>query len=77
MSMKLNQSLLALALAALALNAQAHRPWLLPSSTLVEAKDPWVTVDAAISENLFEIDHLPLKLDALEITGPDGAKLSG
>jgi uncharacterized GH25 family protein len=76
MSMKLNQSLLALALAALAFNAQAHRPWMLPSSTLVEAKDPWVTVDAAISENLFDIDHLPLKLDALVITGPDGARVA-
>lgn len=72
---KLRYPLLTLALGALALNAHAHRPWLLPSGTLIDGKDPWVTVDAAISENLFEIDHLPLKLDALEITGPDGARV--
>lgn len=69
----LNQPLLALALATLSLGAQAHRPWMVPSSTLVEAKDAWVTVDAAISEGLFDIDHQPLKLDDLRITGPDGA----
>jgi uncharacterized GH25 family protein len=71
--MKLTQPLIALALAGLALQAHAHRPWLLPSSTFVEAKEPWVTVDAAVSEGLFEIDHMPVTLDALVITGPDGA----
>ena len=75
MLMKLNKPLVALALAALACHAQAHRPWLLPSSTLVDAKDAWVTVDAAISENLFDIDHEPLKLDTLAITGPDGSRV--
>jgi uncharacterized GH25 family protein len=61
------------------LNAHAHKPWLLPSSSQVEAgRDgtAWVTVDAAISEGLFDIDHQPLKLDGLEVTGPDGAKLT-
>ena len=77
---KLNKSLpamtLALALAGVSLNAHAHKPWLLPSSTLVEGKEAWLTVDAAISEGLFDIDHQPLKLDGLLITGPDGAKLT-
>ncbi|MET3131689.1 putative GH25 family protein [Oxalobacteraceae bacterium GrIS 1.11] len=70
------RSLLALALCVPALQAQAHRPWMVPSSSMVEAKDAWVTVDAAISEGLFDIDHQPLKLDALEITGPDGARVA-
>ena len=73
---KLNKPVVALALAGLTLNAQAHRPWLLPSSTLIDAKDAWVTVDAAISENLFDIDHEPLKLDALAILGPDGSRVT-
>ncbi|MBJ7308598.1 DUF4198 domain-containing protein [Rugamonas sp. CCM 8940] len=73
---KLNKPLLALALAGLALNAQAHRPWLLPSSTLVDTKEAWVTVDAAISEGLFDIDHQPLKLDGIVATGPDGARVN-
>ncbi|WP_028104900.1 DUF4198 domain-containing protein [Pseudoduganella violaceinigra] len=73
--MKLSKTLIALALAGAAFSAQAHKPWLLPSSSLVDAKEPWVTVDAAISEGLFDIDHQPLKLDGITITGPDGAKV--
>jgi len=67
--------LLALTLAGFALNAYAHKPWLLPSTTLVESKDAWVTVDAAISEDLFTVDHQPLRLDSLVVTGPDGARV--
>jgi len=74
--MKLYKSFIALALAGLSLSAQAHKPWLLPSSTIVEGKEAWVTVDAAISEGLFDIDHQPLKLDGIVITGPDGGKLN-
>lgn len=80
--MKLQKSLIALALAGISLvslNAHAHKPWLLPSSSQVEAGrdgNAWVTVDAAISEGLFDIDHQPLKLDGIEITGPDGARLT-
>ncbi|MES2350794.1 MAG: DUF4198 domain-containing protein [Pseudomonadota bacterium] len=73
--LKLNTTLIALALAGLSLSAQAHKPWLLPSSTNVEGKEAWVTVDAAISEGLFDIDHQPLKLDGIVVTGPDGGKL--
>lgn len=79
MQITLNQTVLALVCAGLsgmATQAQAHRPWLLPSSSMVDSKDPWVTVDAAISEGLFDIDFLPLKLDGLEITGPDGARVT-
>jgi uncharacterized GH25 family protein len=76
--MKLNKSLTALALAGLSFvsfSAHAHKPWLLPSSSQVEGKEAWVTVDAAISEGLFDIDHQPLKLDGIVVTGPDGGKL--
>jgi uncharacterized GH25 family protein len=75
----LNKTLIALALtglSAVSLSAHAHKPWLLPSSSQVEGKEAWVTVDAAISEGLFDIDHQPLKLDGLVITGPDGGKLT-
>jgi uncharacterized GH25 family protein len=65
-------TLVALALAAFALPAAAHRPWLLPSSTLAEGRDPTVIIDGAISENYFEFDHMPLKMDSIVITGPDG-----
>jgi uncharacterized GH25 family protein len=71
--MKFSKTLIAVALAGAAVSAHAHKPWLLPSSTYVEAKEPWITVDAAVSEGLFEIDHLPVKLDGIAVTGPDGA----
>ncbi|GGX85623.1 DUF4198 domain-containing protein [Massilia dura] len=74
--MKIQKTLIALALAGAAFGAQAHKPWMLPSSTFVENdREAWVTVDAAISEGLFDIDHVPLKLDGLTIIGPDGATL--
>ena len=69
----MNKHLLALALlAGLSGTALAERPWLLPSGTVFEGKEAWVTIDGAISENLFDYDHSALKLDTLVITGPDG-----
>lgn len=55
--------------------AQAHHPWLLPSHTLVDAKDGMVAFDAAATEDLFEFDSRGLPLDGLTITAPDGAKV--
>lgn len=63
--------LMAIALA-LPLGAQAHKMWLVPSATNVAGADPWVTVDAAISNDLFHPDHHPAPLDRLVITAPDG-----
>lgn len=54
------------------LAAQAHKMWLLPSATNVAGVDPWVTVDAAISNDLFHPDHHPASLEQLVITTPDG-----
>ncbi len=62
--------------ALLALSAQAHRPWLLPSATLVDGPAPLVSIDAAISEDLFEFDSFPLALDALRVTAPDGSAVA-
>ena len=74
--MNIQKTVIALALAGAAFSAHAHKPWILPSSTFVENdREAWVTVDAAVSEGLFDIDHVPLKLDGLTITGPDGAAL--
>ncbi|WP_229505307.1 DUF4198 domain-containing protein [Massilia mucilaginosa] len=68
----MKKTLLALTLAAVSLSASAHRGWLYPQATMVEAKEPWVTIDGAISEGLFEIEHVALKLDAATVTDPDG-----
>ena len=62
--------------ALLAPSAHAHRPWLLPSATLVDGATPVVSVDAAISEDLFEFDSFPLALDTLCVTAPDGSTVA-
>lgn len=62
-----------LLVAALPLSAHAHRTWLLPSSTVLDDKDAWVTVDAAVSEDLFDVDHLAQPLDTLLVIGPNGS----
>lgn len=65
----------ALALIALPSTVQAHRQWMLPSSTIVAGDDVWVTVDAAVSNDLFYFEHQPLRLDNVKAWAPDGSEL--
>lgn len=53
------------------LAAQAHNVWILPSSTVL-SKSETITVDAAVSNDLFVFNYLPLALDNLRVRGPDG-----
>ncbi len=53
----------------------AHRQWLFPSATVLSGNDPWVTIDAAISNDLFYFEHFPLRLDNLLVTAPDGTEV--
>lgn len=62
-------------LLALPLTSFAHKAWLLPSQTVLSGVDPWVTVDGAISNDLFYFNHHPLRLDNLVITAPDGSQV--
>lgn len=63
------------ALAALvAVPASAHRQWMMPSSTVLSGDDVWVTVDAAVSNDLFYFEHQPLRLDAMKAWAPDGSE---
>ncbi|WP_374447500.1 DUF4198 domain-containing protein [Stella sp.] len=75
--MRLSTRLAAAAAAVLALSlpiaAEAHRAWLLPSATVLSGADVWVTVDAAVSNDLFFFEHQPLRLDGLRVTAPDGS----
>ena len=64
-------ALLALCAAAV----QAHSVWLLPSSTVL-SKAEWITVDAAVSNDLFYFNHFPLGLDTLAVTSPSGAAVA-
>lgn len=57
----------------LPLAAQAHKMWMVPSATVISGDDAWVTVDAAVSNDLYYPDHFPARLDTLVITAPDGS----
>jgi len=69
----LHAKLLAAALgtAALAAPLQAHRLWMLPSTTIVSGEDDWITFDAAASNDLFFPDHQPLRAEPA-VVQPDG-----
>lgn len=54
--------------------AQAHRQWMLPSSTVLSGEESWVTVDAAVSNDLFYFDHVAMRTDAIKVTTPDGSE---
>ena len=70
--MKRISILAAVIAAALPFSAIAHKQWLVPSSTVLAGKDPWITVDAAVSNTLYFPDHVPMRLDNVVITAPDG-----
>lgn len=57
------------------LNAHAHRAWLLPGATVLSGDDAWVSVDAAVSNDIFHADHAPMRIDGVTITAPDGSQL--
>lgn len=73
--MKRSLVLAAALAAALPFTAAAHKAWLVPSQTVISGNAPWVTVDGAVSNNLFTADHMPMRTDNLVITAPDGSKV--
>jgi hypothetical protein len=58
------------------LTAEAHRVWMLPSATVLSGDDVWITVDAAVSNDLFYFEHFPLQIANLGSTtaAPQGVR---
>lgn len=54
--------------------AAAHKQWIVPSQAVVNGTDVWVTFDGAVSNQLFFPDHVPMRLDNVTVTAPDGSK---
>ncbi len=71
--MKLSHLMIAAAALAIPAAASAHRMWMLPSATVVSGTESWVTVDAAVSNDLFFFDHQPLRLEQMKVWQPDGS----
>lgn len=65
-------AILAATLALAAMSSQAHDLWFKPSSTVLSKSD-WVTVDAAVSNDVFFFNHRPLALDNVSVSAPDGS----
>jgi uncharacterized GH25 family protein len=64
--------LAAVAAATLAAPAMAHRQWLLPSTTTLSDTNQYVTVDAAVSNDLFYPDHVAMRPEQIKVWAPDG-----
>ena len=43
---------------------------------MLSGKEQWVTVDAAVSNDLFYFEHNPLQLDNLSVVAPDGSSVA-
>lgn len=54
------------------ISAEAHRAWILPAATVLSGDEPWVTLDAAVSNDIFYFNHFPLKTEQMTVMGPDG-----
>jgi len=59
----------------LSFSAQAHRAWILPSTTNLSGDAPWVTFDAAVSNSLFVPEHVPLRMKGLMVQDPNGKSI--
>lgn len=64
-----------LAALALPLVSHAHRAWIVPAATVLSSEDPWVTFDAAVSNDIFHADHAPLRLEGITAIAPDGSQV--
>ncbi|MFY9178171.1 MAG: DUF4198 domain-containing protein [Venatoribacter sp.] len=73
--MKLLKPLAIAALLTSALSVQAHRAWILPDVTVLSGDEPAVTFDLAVSNSLFNFDHVPFRVNGLAIEAPNGDAL--
>lgn len=67
--------LLGAVLIGVATTAQAHRQWLLSSTTVLSGEGQWISVEGAISNDLFFPNHVAIPLEATTATAPSGKQL--
>lgn len=63
-------------IAAATTTASAHRIWILPSTFTLSGEEAWVTVDGAISNDLFFPNHVAMNLAYVTVTAPDGSAVT-
>lgn len=52
--------------------ADAHRAWILPANTVLSGDQPWVTLDAAVSNDIFHFNHVGLSPEQMQVVSPQG-----
>ena len=52
--------------------SHAHRGFFLPTSTIINSNNAWVSIDAAAATDVFFFDHQPLNADKVMVFTPDG-----
>ena len=75
MKLRLSTLILSTVLVTAPLMSHAHRAWIMPGATVLSAEKPWVTFDAAISNDIFHADHAAFRLEGLSVQAPDGAQV--
>lgn len=66
-------STLVIACSLTALQADAHRVWFVPETTVVSGESPWIPFDAAVSNDLFYANHYPFPTEHIKVITPDGS----
>jgi hypothetical protein len=56
--------------------SEAARAWLLPSQTILARSGGWVTVDAAMADDLFSFNQGAMQVDGLLVSAPDGQSVA-
>lgn len=56
--------------------AEAHRSFLVPSSTVLSGPGQWVTIDAARGNDLFQFNHNAMPVEGLVILTPSGERVA-
>lgn len=67
-------SALSIACALSTVQANAHRQWILPETTVVSGESPWIPVSGAVSNDLFYANHYPLVIERIKLITPDGSE---
>jgi uncharacterized GH25 family protein len=76
MKPKLSTLILTTVLVSAPFLSHAHRGWIMPAATVLSADKPWVTFDAAVSNDIFHADHAPFRLEGISVMSPDGTQIA-
>ena len=60
---------------AASMQVNAHRAWIAPDVTVLSGDAPKVVFDMAVSNSIFNFDHVPMRAEGLMVVSPTGKPL--